>query len=134
MTVTVGAYSLCNGTLAGGVAVSDLRINQRRIADVVAILAGVSPEIFDRVGGPCTYSFTVKRTHADADTAEQFMIGLETAVPSSGDINITTTGPTGSVSFLIPNAKVQSIDLVEYEGATTFHTYSIVGGPPPAAT
>ncbi len=134
MTATVGAYSLCDGTLSGGVAVSDLRVDQRRIADVVAILGGVSPEIFDRVGGPCAYSFTVKRTHADADAAEQFLIGLESAVPSSGSIIITTSGPTGEVAFDIPNAKVQSIELIQQEGATTYHTYSIIGGPPPASS
>ncbi len=133
MTVTVGAYSLCNGTLTGGVAVSDLRVNQRRIADIVAILAGVGPEIYDRVGRPCTYSFTVKRTHADADAAEQFLLGLADAVPSTGTINVITSGPSPA-SFSIPNAKVQSIDLEQQSGATTFHTYSIIGGPPPTET
>jgi hypothetical protein len=133
MTVTVGAYSLCDGTLAGGVAVSDLRVAQRRIADVVSILAGVSPNVYDRVGRPCVYSFTVKRTHADLDAAEQFIIGLEDALPASGDIDITTTGPTPA-TFVIPNAKVQSHDLQQQCGATTFHNYSIIGGPPPTET
>ncbi len=128
MTVTIGGYSLCDGTLAGGVAVSDLRINEQRIADIVSILSGVNPAIYDRVGGPCTYSVTIKRTHTDADSAEQFMIGLEDAVPASGSISIISTGP--ETSFEIPNAKVKGIDLVEQDGATTFHTYSIVGGPP----
>ncbi len=130
MTVTVGAYSLCDGTLAGGVAVSDLRLNQQRIADVVAILAGVSPHIYDRTGRPCVYSFTVKRTHANASAAESFLLGLGDAIPSTGDISVTTSDPT-PVSFVIPNAKVQSIDLVQQEGATTYHTYSIIGGPTP---
>ncbi len=133
MTVTVGAYSLCDGTLAGGVAVSDLRLDQRRIADVVAILAGVSPQIYDRVGRPCTYTFTVKRTHANAGAAEAFLLGLGDAVPSSGDISIITGGPTPA-SFVIPNAKVQVIDLAQEDGATTYHTYSIIGGPPPTET
>ncbi len=133
MTVTVGAYSLCDGTLAGGVAVSDLRINQHRIADVAPILGGVSPEIYDRIGGPCVYNFTVKRTHADVDAAEQFLIGLEDAVPSTGTINITTSGPSPT-SFAIPDAKVQSIELQQQLGATTFHIYSIIGGPPPTVT
>jgi len=133
MTVTVGAYSLCDGTLAGGVAVSDLRLNQKRIADIVDILGGVSPEIYNRTGKPCTYNFTVKRTHADADSAEQFLIGLQDAVPSTGTITITTSGPTPQ-SFDIPNAKVQVIDLLQQTGATTFHAYSIIGGPPPTVT
>ncbi len=130
MTVTVGAYSLCNGTLAGGVAVSDLRLDQSRIAEVVPILGGSSPAIYDRDGKPCVYTFTVKRTHASVAAAESFLIGLGDAVPSSGSINITTGGPTPE-SFEIPNAKVQSIELVQQLGATTFHTYSIIGGPPP---
>ena len=133
MTVTVGAYSLCDGTLSGGVAVSDLRLDQKRIADVVDILGGVNPEIYNRNGKPCTYSFMVKRTHSDIDAAEQFLIGLEAAVPASGTITITTSGPSPT-AFDIPNAKVQSIDLQQQNGATTFHTYSIIGGPPPTVT
>ncbi len=133
MTVTVGAYSLCNGTLTGGVAVSDLRLQQRRIADIVPILAGVTPQLYDRVGRPCVYSFTVKRTHGSAGAAEAFAIGLGDAVPSSGDISVITSDPT-PVSFVIPNAKVQSIELVQQDGATTYHTYSIIGGPTPTET
>ncbi len=209
MTVTVGAYSLCDGTLAGGVAVSDLRLNQRRITDLVDVLpasfrislsaAGTgyvvedelsvsadsflaviqvsvvgslgeivnfrvlsntfnenasslsatggtgsgatfsvssasqpnadSPVSFDRRGRPCVYAFTVKRTHADLAAAEDFIIGLEDAIPSIGSVNVTTTGPVES-EFTIPNGKVQSHELLQQTGATTFHSYSIVGGTP----
>ncbi len=209
MTVTVGSYSLCDGTLSGGVAVSDLRVNQRRITDLVAVLpasyrislsdAGTgyviedllsiaadsflavlqvsvigslgeivnfqivsnnfnanesslsatggtgtgakfdvssasqpnrsNPVAFDRRGRPSVYAFTVKRVHSDADAAEGFIIGLEDAIPSSGAINVTTTGPV-EATFTIPNGKVQSHELVQQLGATTFHSYSIIGGPP----
>ncbi len=133
MKVIVGAYSLCNGTLTGGVAVSELRLSQRRISDIVPSIGGVSPVAYDRVGRPCVYSFTVKRTHADADAAEVFILGLEDAVPATGTITITTGDPTPA-NFVIPNAKVQSIELVQQTGATTFHNYSIIGGPPPTET
>ncbi len=129
MTVTVGAYSLCDGTLAGGVAVSDLRVNQRRVADIVPVLEGVSPQTYDRKGRPCIYAFTVKRTHADLEASDEFIIGLEDAIPSTGSITVTTTGPSSS-TFAIANGKVQSHDLIEQIGATTFHSYSIIGGPP----
>lgn len=208
MTVTVGDYSLCDGTLAGGVAVSDLRVNQRRIVDVVAVLPksyrilllnpgtgysiedeltisadGVavmkvsvigaggkvvnfrvvsntfrhnatsliaiggtgstatfdvydfaqpnasSPVAFNRIGRPCVYDFTVKRTHPSLELAEEFIIGLEDAIPSSGELSITTTGPV-EATFAIPGAKVQSLELVQQQGSTTFHSYSIIGGPP----
>ncbi len=129
MTVTVGSYSLCDGTLAGGVAVSELRVNQRRIADIVPVLGGVSPQDYDRKGRPCIYAFTVKRTHADLGAAEDFIIGLEDAIPATGSITVTTTGPSSS-TFEISNGKVQSLDLVQQQGATTFHSYSVIGGPP----
>ena len=129
MTVTVGAYSLCDGTLAGGVAVSDLRVNQRRISDIVPVLAGISPQTYDRKGRPCEYDFVVKRTHADLESAEAFIIGLEDAIPATGSVVITTTGPSAS-SFEIQNGKVKSLDLEQQQGATTFHSYSIIGGPP----
>ncbi len=133
MTVTVGAYILCDGTLTGGVAVSELRLAQRRIADVVPSIGGVSPVAYDRIGRPCVYSFTVKRTHSDADAAEVFTLGLEGAVPATGTITITTSDPTPA-AFDIPNSKVQSIDLIQQTGATTFHNYAIIGGPPPTET
>ncbi len=133
MTVTIGAYSLCDGTLSGGVAVSELRVAQRRIADIVPILAGISPQTYDRVGRPCVYSFTVKRTHSDADAAEVFSIGLEDALPASGVVSVITSGPSPA-TFNIPNAKLQSHELIAQIGATTFHNYSILGGPPPTET
>ncbi len=133
MTVSIGAYVLCDGTLENGVAVSELRVAQRRIADIVPILAGISPQTYDRIGRPCVYSFTVKRTHTDADAAEVFSIGLEDAIPATGDITITTSDPTPA-DFIIPNAKLQSHELAQQIGATTFHNYSIIGGPPPTET
>ncbi len=128
MTASIGTYTLCNGTLTGGVAVSDLRINQTRTTDVVPILAGVSPESYDRECRPCNYTFTVKRTHASLEAAEAFILGLEVALPDSGTIKIITTDNTDD--FSIPNGKFQSHNLIQHQGATTFHTYSIIGGPP----
>ncbi len=209
MTISIGAYVLCDGTLENGVAVSELRLNQRRIYDVFDVLpdsyriginsagtgyeidddlfidngdgqfaailvtavgdsgevtgfrtasntfhsaqtlsasggmgsgaffsagASIQPNVtsplaYDRTGRPCTYAFTVKRTHADVGEAEDFIIGLEDALPVSGTVAITTSGPV-EYSFEIPNGRFQSHDLQQQIGATTFHSYSIIGGAP----
>jgi hypothetical protein len=75
----------------------------------------------------------VKRVHSDLDAAEQFIINLEDDLPATGDVDITTTGPSPA-AFTVPNGKVQSHELVLHNGAMTFHQYSIIGGPPPTET
>jgi hypothetical protein len=131
MLVSIGAYDICNGTLAGGVAISDLRPSNNRLFDIVVPLDDSDVTLFDRINTTCDLTLTVKRTHASVANAEQFIVQLDTALPTSGNVTFTTTGPTPTTRT-IPNGFIVDHTLLQQQGATTFHSYHIVGGPPVA--
>ncbi len=141
MLVKIGSYTLCDGTLTGGVAISDLRVNQTRTVDTAVVLATglsgsgtqsdrVSIVNYDRDCRPCAYSFEVKRIHSSVDAAEQFILELDDSIPylDTATVTVTTTGPSED-SFVIPNAKVQTHELLQQLGSMTVHSYTLIGGP-----
>ena len=128
MLISIGDYELCNGTLAGGVAISDLRPTANRLFDVVTPLDDNDVTLFDRVNTTCDITLTVARTFSNKDTAEKFILQLDTNLPTSGAVTFTTTGPTPTTR-VIPNGAIVDHSLVMEQGATTFHQYHIIGGP-----
>ncbi len=126
MLVSIGAYDLCDGTLTGGVAISDLRLNIERGFDVVIPVDEVSPVLLDRFTSKSDLSFTIKRVHADLDASEDFIIELEETLPRSGSVKLVSSD--GTIRY-IPNGFVVAHNLIQQIGATTFHEYRIVGGP-----
>ena len=129
MLVKIGSYNICDGTLSGGVAISELRAAVDRLYDF-AIPVGEDDSIFfDRVNSRLDFTFTVKRTFPDKATAEKFITQLDTVLPTSGTITLTTTGPS-PVTRTIPNGAVTEHALLLETGATTFHQYHIIGGAP----
>jgi hypothetical protein len=126
MLVSIDTYSICNGTLAGGVSVSTLHFKIDRTIDVVIPIGQVNPATFDRVCRRLDMTFQVKRTHASIDAAELFILDLDDNLPSAGIVKVTLAG---GVRY-IPNGKVPTHELVQQLGATTFHNYTIVGGKP----
>lgn len=129
MLISIGAYDICDGTLAGGVAISDLRPTNNRLFDVVVPLDASDTTLFDRVNTTTDLTLTVKRTFANVAAAEQFIVQLDTNLPTSGAVTFTTTGPS-PVTRTIPNGAIVDHELVQQQGATTFHNYHITGGPP----
>jgi hypothetical protein len=123
MLVSIGAYNICDGTLSGGVAISGLSLGVARGFEVVRTLAALNPQTYDRVNRVTTASFHVYRTHASADAAEAFIMGLDASLPSTG--TVTFTRPTGSVSM--PNGVVTSHQSSQ-QGSTTTTQYTITGG------
>lgn len=131
MLVSIGTYDICDGTLAGGVAVSDLRVKADRLYDFVIPVGDDNPNLFDRVNTTARYTFVVKRTFASKVLAEQFILTLDNNLPASGTVTFTTTGPD-PVTRTIPNGFVTDHALLDETGATVWHQYSITGGPPVA--
>ena len=129
MLISFGSYDLCNGTLAGGVAISDLRPTNNRLFDVVVPLDDSDTTLFDRVNTTCDLTLTVKRTFSSIAVAEAFIVQLDTNLPTSGTVTFTTTGPS-PVTRTIPNGAIVDHELIQQQGATTFHNYHIIGGPP----
>jgi len=129
MLISIGTYDICDGTLAGGVAISDLRPSNNRLFDVVVPLDDSDTTLFDRVNTTCDLTLTVKRTHSSVAGAEQFIVQLDTNLPTSGTVTFTTTGPS-PVTRTIPNGAIVDHELIQQSGATTFHNYHIIGGAP----
>ncbi len=127
MTVTIGDYSLCDGTLAGGVALSDMRLLVNRSTDVVLPLGEPLPITYDRHGRTSHFTFTVKRVHSSAEVCDQFIVTLDAALPSLGTVMITLNGGTENTS--LQNGKVLSHQSSQI-GATSMTDYVLVGGPP----
>jgi len=129
MLVSIGSYSLCDGTLGGGVAISDLNPRNTRLFDVVTPLDDNDTTLFDRVNTTCDITLTVKRSFPTHETAEKFLLQLDSILPTSGTVTFTTTGPTPTTR-IIPNGYIVDHALVMELGATVFHQYHIIGGPP----
>ncbi len=127
MTVTIGDYSLCDGTLSGGVALSDMRSLINRSIEVVLPLGETVPVTYDRQGRTSHFTFTVKRTHASALICDEFIVSLDSLLPSAGTVLITLNGGTESTE--IRHGKVLSHQSTQL-GATSMTDYVIVGGPP----
>lgn len=129
MLVSIGSYAICDGTLAGGVAISELRLRADRLFDFVIPVGDVDSILFDRINTTCDFAFTVKRTFSNKATAEKFIVQLDSILPISGTVTITTSGPSAAIR-VIPNAFIIEHALVDETGSTLFHQYRITGGPP----
>jgi hypothetical protein len=132
MLVSIGTYTLCNGTRAGGVAISNTKFDLNRAFDVVIPYKLEAPVSFDRTTRRLDLTFIVQRVHASVAAAEDFILLLEEDIPlySTGPLTITTSGPS-PVSSFVPNGAITEHALMLQDGATTFHQYHIVGGKPP---
>ena len=131
MLVSIGAYEICDGTNTGGRFVSDLRLKADRLFDFVVPVDDFDVVLFDRVNTSVDVTFIVKRTHASLTEAETFIVQLDNNLPTSGDVTFTTTGPSPSTR-VIPNGYLLDHQLLSENGATTYHQYHMLGGPPVA--
>ena len=129
MLVSIGTYDICDGTLAGGVAISELRLRADRLFDFFVPVGDVDSILFDRVNTICEFAFMVKRVFGSKATAEKFIVQQDTILPVSGTVTVTTSGPTPATRE-IPNGFVVDHELVQEIGATLFYQYRITGGAP----
>lgn len=98
-----------------------------RQIEIVFPLRAPDPKLYDRAGRTLEITFTVKRTHASLDAAENFELLHERALPQSGDIKITSQ--SGAVVRYVPNGRLLQHELILQDGVTTYHAYHIIGGP-----
>ncbi len=139
MLVSIGSYELCDGTLAGGVAISTLSVENRHVFDEVSPIDVlppatpadfISPVAFDRTCAMSNITFVVKRVHSDVAAADQFILELDGNIPEGVGNVVFTTSPPSSSMVTIPNGIVVEHSLQQQTGSTTFHQYTIAGGAP----
>jgi hypothetical protein len=133
MQCSIGAYYLADGTLAGGYALSNLRIKIQRIFDIAIPIGAVSPVFFDRGKRKVDITFSVVRVQDTITDAENFCNIHEATVPRTGDIQLITTAPVVSLGLIL-NGELLSHELIKQIGKYTEHAYHIVGAKIFAAT
>lgn len=136
MLISIGFYDLCDGTISGGIAATNLRLRFTRGIEVVQGLGDAVPQTYDRGTRTIDLSFTVARVHSSIKESEVFIAKHDDVIPNTGVVALTTTG--GEVAFIV-NGILTEMHLISQIGATTFHSYRITGGvftgiqPPPVA-
>src|SRR5258707_4768259 len=113
MLCTIGDYSLADGTLAGGRALTGLRLRIQRIFDVVVALGEVSPVLYDRNKRKVDATFSVQRVQDSIHDAEEFCLIHEATVPRFGDIKliVSTGGFVSASQALVINGELLSHEL-----------------------
>src|SRR5258708_38659940 len=132
MLITIGDYSLADGTLAGGRSLTGLRLQIQRIFDVVVALGEVSPVLYDRNKRKADITFNVQRVQDSITDAEDFCLIHEATVPRTGDIKLIVSDPgagSEAIIALIVNGALVSFELVSQIGSFTEHSYHIQGSP-----
>lgn len=131
MQVSIDSYPLTDGTLSGGFALSEMRVNVQRIFDVVVPIDAINPECYDRDIRKTVVDFQVTRLHASFAAADIYVADHDAAIPSSGPVLFLPTSgpfsPASNVRFLI-HARLISHQLVKLNGKATTHAYHIEGG------
>ncbi len=125
MLIAIGSYPLCNGTIEGGLAATNLRLRFTRSIEVVQELGSSNPATFDRGTRTIDLSFTITRVHESIKEAEVFISKHNDTVPDSGIVALTTTA--GEVAF-IANGVAVEFQLISQIGSATFFSYRITGG------
>ncbi len=125
MLISIGDYDFCDGSFALNVSALNLRLRFTRGIEVVQAIGAANPVTFDRGMRTLDLSFTVQRNHSSIRASELFIGNHENDVPQTGRIKLTTTG--GTIAY-VENGMLVEIQLASYIGATTTHSYRIVGG------
>ena len=125
MRIAIGDFELADGTLAGGFALDQSRVSVERVFDVVVPLAELLPVLFDRNVRRTIVDCQIARLHESMEAADIYAIDHDAMVPDSGLVQFTATN--GAIRWLL-HAALISHQLVDLIGATTIHSYHIIGG------
>lgn len=126
MLAKIDTYFLADGTLAGGVALSGLRIQFQRVHDVFVPIGGPSRKYIPRNVTRTTIDFSVTRNHADIAAAEEFILDHNNSLPVTGEVMLLSS--SGFVTASIPRGRLFSHRLNTEIGSTTMHAYHVEGG------
>lgn len=133
LSVPAAVVLLCNSTRS--LAEHNLRLNGRRVIDVVDLVRADFAEGFFRGNRRNTLSFDVSRDSdldvkpfADAEAAFAFALDHGDSFDEEGLIRITLKGTKTNVVRWMNNAFVEAHDLSELIGVSTKYNYTINSG------
>jgi hypothetical protein len=121
MRIQIGSYVLCDGSSASP---TGLAVSEKRQTQIVQGLRWSQVKALDRINKQTTVSFEIIRGFDTLGQAEKFMMIHGSQVPDNG--LATFTAFDGSSTFLAAT-QIENI-AGKQTGATTFHTYQMVGG------
>jgi hypothetical protein len=127
MLAKLGTFFLADGTISGGVDLTNFRLRVDRVFEVITPLQSANPVLLDRELRKFDLTFTVARVHASIDASEVYIQEHDATIPTSGAFVITTIA---GLVWTLSNAALTSHNLTRETGSTTFHAYHIVGGAP----
>lgn len=107
---------------------SGLKINGKIVAEIAPRLRAMAVRAFDRANLQTSITFKITREHADTRICEAFILRHAVELPRSGLVKFSAADTRGGESdFFLADAVIES-DEGEQIGATSIHTYTILGG------
>jgi len=139
MKVTIGTFTLAEhdftSTPAGhqattlkSTAVSDFRINREVAGQIAEFVRAAQVKTFDRKNRKTSISFSVAREHTTIRNCEAWILEHSTKLPNSGLVTLQAKSDSGASSERYLQDAVLVVAESHYEGASSFHTYQIIGG------
>lgn len=107
-----------------GICHTGLRITGRRVTQITRPLRAAKIRARNRGNAEKVVTFEVARLHKTPKDAEQYLLEHADSVPGDGRVVFEAVG---RVKRLMENAVIDTVDS-RYHGATTWHTYQIIGG------
>lgn len=104
---------------------ADLRINGELVAETAEYLRATVVDVFNRGNRRTSVTFSVTREHASVEAAQLYLLRHEVNVPRSGLVTFEAEQARGSLWMY--DAVLNTVSS-SHVGATTLHSYSILGG------
>ncbi len=124
MRIWIDTYQLADEHTEG---VSNFYSRPRRNLEIREGVRRAHIGLVDRANQRMQHSFNIKRTHADAASAEIYMLDHPADVPAQGVLKFEFTFPDGTKAYRWIVAAAIEAMTVSYSGCLTHHSYTIIG-------
>lgn len=123
MKIYLGATTLAAGDRE---AASGFRIDHVRPSQLVEYVRAPYSAAIPRQNWRHVITFSVARVHSSLTNAADYVLDHAASLPTSGTLHIETN--SGAGDRWIEDAVLTDVQLVEFAGCHTRHSYTLVGG------
>jgi hypothetical protein len=118
-----------SGLVDGRTSPRDLKVREKRAAQVQELFRANAVIVFDRGNRQVSISFTTRRVFDTVSEAQQFILDHPGQVPTSGTVAILGENDSGRAqNRYYAGAMIEMVD-GSHIGATTIHSYQITAPP-----